>query len=328
MPRAAIGVLRADGVGMKPCPEQAVADATLNVSVVTVSYRTGPVLRECIRSVLANPEVAELIIVDNGNAAAETRLLDDLAVREARIRLVRPGRNLGFSAACNLGAAYAGSPFIAFANPDLTLAPDTFGRVLAEFVRHPDAKLCGCRIVDRTGQEQRGSRRDVCTPWRCLAEVFRLDRVFPSHPYFRRLTLVDGMEATGTISVPTVSGAFMLMRMSQFLEIGGWDGRMFLHVEDIDLCLRVMKSGGIILFCGDVDVAHAGATSDVSRIFIDLHKTKSLVYYFFKHFSDVYPRWFLSVVAVMLWLRLGLRILLLLPRDLKGIISRTNFSPR
>lgn len=298
------------------------ADAAPNVSVVTVSYRTGPVLRECVRSVLANPEVAELIIVDNGNAAAETRLLDDLALQEVRVRLVRPGRNLGFSAGCNLGAAYAGSPFIAFANPDLTLAPDTLGRVLAEFVRHPGAKLCGCRIVDHTGQEQRGSRRDVCTPWRCLAEVFRLDRVFPSHPYFRRLTLVDGMEVTGTVSVPTVSGAFMLMRMSQFLEMGGWDERMFLHVEDIDLCLRVMNSGGVILFCGDVRAVHAGGTSDVSKMFVDFHKTKSIIYYFFKHFSGAYPRWFLSIVAVMLWLRLGLRIPLLLPRDIKGGISR------
>ena len=44
------------------------------ISVIMVSYMTGPALLESVQSVLDDPDISELILVDNGNMpAARTR---------------------------------------------------------------------------------------------------------------------------------------------------------------------------------------------------------------------------------------------------------------
>ena len=42
----------------------------------------------------------------------------------------------------------------------------------------------------------------------------------------------------GIVEVPAISGAFMVMARDRYLALGGMDEAMFLHIEDVDLCLR------------------------------------------------------------------------------------------
>ena len=293
-----------------------------SVSVVTVSYYTGDVLWANLETQLAQPELAELILIDNGNMAATRARLDDMAQREKRLKLIRPKRNLGFAAGCNRGAALATSDFLAFVNPDCELRPGTFAAVLDVFAAYPDAWICGGNLQYPDGREQRGGRRQVLSPWRALMEVLRLDRLFPNHPYFQRLHDHETASATGIIEVPVVSGAFMVIPRRYFERLGGMDDHMFLHFDDADLCIRVGQQGGKVLYAGHVPVPHHLSTSDVSRIFIEWHKTRSTSYYFVKHFHATYPRWTLSVVSVVLWIRFLLLVPVRLPRDLPGIWRR------
>jgi len=273
------------------------------ISAVVVSYRTGAVLGACLEALSRQEEIAEIIVVDNGNPPAETALLDRLSAGSA-ILLLRPGRNTGFAAGCNLGAAQASAEFVSFVNPDLVVSPGSFSRILAVFAGRADVWLCGCRLLDMDGNEQRGGRREILTPWRAFVEVTRLDRLFPGHPHFRRFNLMGGPPLE-EVEVPAISGAFMVMPRHRFRAMGGMDEAMFLHIEDVDLCLRVLKQGGRILYCGTVPVLHHGGTSDVSRLFVEWHKARSAVRYFFKHFSGIYPAWALVLVSALLWLRLG-----------------------
>ena len=293
-----------------------------NVSVITVSFRTGPVLERCIHSFLAASDVLEVIIVDNGNPEPERETLERIAASDSRVLLVRPGRNLGFASACNLGASKASGTFLAFANPDLEIPPGTFGTVRSAFGQHPDAWICGGHLLGPDGREQQGGRREVYTPWRSLVELLRLDRLFPSHPYFRRLHLLDEEPILKVAEVPTVSGAFMVLPRDAFYRLGGWDDRFFLHMEDVDLCLRTLKMGGKVLYCGPAPVHHHGSTSDVSGIFVEWHKTVSTGYYFRKHFMGPYPAWALALVSLALWMRFVVRSAVLLSDDTRRLIRR------
>lgn len=300
----------------------AMNDGLSPLCAIVVSYRTGAALAQCLAALAGHSEIAEIIVIDNGNRPAEFRLLDRLAETEPRLRLIRPGRNLGFAAGCNLGASVAKAPLLAFVNPDLIVPPGSLAAVLGAVARHPDAWLLGGRLLGLDGNEQQGGRRETLTPWRAIVEVTRLDRLFPGHPYFRRLNLLDQPAPAGIVEVPAISGAFMVMARDCYLALGGMDEGMFLHIEDVDLCLRVLKAGGRILYCGDAPVFHHQGTSDAASSVVEWHKTRSTMRYFFKHFRGVYPAWSLAAVSALLWLRwLGVAVLAA-PSDVCRVLRR------
>ncbi len=100
------------------------------------------------------------------------------------------------------------------------------------------------------------------------------------------------------------------------------DDNLFLHFDDADLCIRVRQQGGQIWYAGHVPITHYLSTSDVSRTFIEWHKTRSTSYYFVKHFQQSYPRWTLSGISFLLWIRFALIVLRYLPSDLPQILRR------
>ncbi len=293
-----------------------------SISSITVVYYTGPVLWACIESLRMQPELAELILVVNGIDAESRQRLRGLASSEPRIRLIESERNIGFAAGCNRGAAVATADWLTFVNPDCVLAPGTFGAILDVFDRQPQAWLVGGHLQHPDGREQRGGRREILSPWRAFVELVRLDRLFPNHPYFARLHNYEGEPVNAAIEVPTVSGAFMMIARSHYERLCGMDDNMFLHLDDVDLCIRVGQYGGQVWYAGHVPITHHLSTSDVSRIFIEWHKTRSTSYYFVKHFQRSYPRWALSGISILLWLRFGLVALTSLPSDLSGILRR------
>lgn len=309
--------------GLLPERSDTASDGSPTISTVTVTYWTGNVLKECVAS-LRLQAVDEIILVDNGNPEDVSTWLDRIAAEESRIKVLRPGRNIGFAAACNLGAEQADGEFVVMVNPDCVLAPETIERMLKVATRRSNIWLCGGRLENPDGTEQRGSRRDTLTPWRAIVELLRLDRIAPNHPYFRRFHQFENGTLKGNVEVPAVSGAFMMFRKSIYLELGGMDEAFFIHLDDADICVRVWKSGGQVIYCGDIPIRHHKSSSDVSQTFVEWHKAKGLRYFFRKHFGDTYPGWSLSIVSGLLWLR----FLVILPHwlisDFPGILRRYN----
>ncbi len=287
------------------------------VSAIVVTYRTGPVLRDCLEALLATDEVSEIVLVDNGNDTAVRDWLADLARQHEAIRVITPGRNIGFAAGCNLGVAASRGDFVALVNPDLIVPKDAFIKMRQAFHDRPDAWLCGGKLLDRRGREQQGSRRETLTPWRALVELTRLDRLFPNHPHFRRFHVHETDLGTGVHEVPTISGAFMVFLRQHYNRLGGMDDKMFLHVEDSEICLRIIKSGGKILYISDLHLLHIGGTSEVSSLLVEWHKARSGSYYFFKHFSESYPGWALVTISLVLWLRFLSLVPSLIARDMR-----------
>ena len=285
-----------------------------NVSAIVVTYRTGEPLFVCLEALLNQAEVVDVVVVDNGNDRAARARLDNLVAAAPNVTLIRCARNIGFARACNLGARHARGSYIALVNPDLIVPNGTFAAVTAALGAHPDAWLAGGRLCNLDGSQQRGGRRDVLTPWRAVAELLQLARLFPGHPHFRRFNLDQAPPVTGVEAVPTVSGAFMVLPRSRWDVLGGMDERMFLHFEDADICLRAVKSGGQVLYCGNAPVYHHRSTSDVPTIWVEWHKTLSSGYYFKKHFSGAYPKWALAGIHMLLWLRFLLRAARLTPQ--------------
>lgn len=288
--------------------QAAPATSPRDVSVIIVTYWTGPLLRRAIASVLAQPRVAEIILVDNGNWEHEIAQATALAEEgDPPIRLVSGHGNIGFAAACNLGARRAAGEYLLILNPDAVLETGGLEKLFAAAEGRARPWMVGPKLLDSSGVEQAGSRRRTLTPWRALVEMLKLYRLAPRHPYFRRFNQNTDPCPKKVVETATISGACMFLPRSDYEAVGGMDERYFLHVEDIDFCLRFRDGGGAIFFAPDVAVVHRKSSSRVNRLRVEYHKARSLIRYFWTHFRDPYPPGFLTLVSAGVWVVFGLR---------------------
>lgn len=288
--------------------EGAVTPRAIQVSVVMVSFHTGPALDEAIDAVLAQDVGLELIVVDNGNPEEVTAALKTRSLADSRIGVLTGHGNVGYAAACNMGAKQASGEYLLLLNPDCVLQRDA----LIDLIRLTEGAarpwVAGCRIVNPDGTDQRGSRRELPTPWLTLVEALRLDRMAPNHPYFRRLNQHNLPLPEAVSAVPAVSGACMLMPLDDYRTIGGMDERYYLHVEDLDLCFSIARAGGTVLFVPQVSIVHHKSTSDASAARIEWHKARGFTQYFRKNFTGLYPDLFLNAVNVLVWCYFVMRL--------------------
>ena len=273
-------------------------------SVILVSYHTGDVLFEALTSVLAQNRPVELCLVDNGNSLEIVAKLRALANAATRVRFITGHGNIGFSRGCNLGARSASGDYLLFVNPDSKLPPDTVEKLLnhAGVVARPF--MIGARVLGEDGKDQRGSRRALLTPMTAFIEALHLHSFFPQ----ARLNFNDEPVPSKISPIPAISGAFMFLPREDFWKIDGFDEGYFLHVEDLDICLRFRRTGGEIYFAPDVPVTHIGGTSDVTKAFIEKHKARGFIRYFHKNFASQYPLPFLWLLDAAVWARTWLKI--------------------
>ena len=277
------------------------------VSVVMVSYQTGPVLFESVEAVLAADQqgVNEVILVNNGNPDAVTAELTRMSAVEPRLKSVCGHGNVGFARGCNIGAAKSKNRYLLLLNPDCRLAPAAIPALLTEASTLGDDWLLGCRLTDLAGREQRATRRALLTPRTALVEALRLDIFAPFHR--RRLNLHQEPLPDRTTRVPVVSGACMMLPTKTYRSMGGLDEGYFLHVDDLDFCLRLHRAEIPVYFAPHVTAVHHGGTSRAHPIRVEWYKTRGFLRYFRTHFCGP---WLLPVAAATL-IRFSLKAALL-----------------
>lgn len=270
------------------------------VSVVMVVYMTGEALAESVARVLADPLVDEFVIVDNGSPCAEATRLRGLADRDGRVKLLAGHGNIGFARGANLGARAADGEILLFLNPDAFLQPGCVAGLVRAIENRPVPTLVGGRVLNTDRTEQRGARRGDITPMTALLSLSRLAGKVPG---LRRFEVHWENDAAPeqVAPVPTVSGACICMRREDFEAVDGFDEGYFLHVEDVDLCWRVRRAGGQVLFHPKAEVVHLGHTSRTSPLKVEFHKGMGLARYFRRRaesFSQRLVAWALSPLIV------------------------------
>ncbi|MBB5517778.1 glycosyltransferase family 2 protein [Amphiplicatus metriothermophilus] len=284
-----------------------VSPARSPISAIVVTYYTGPLLARALASLKAQPEIGEIIVVDNGNWDGAVRAAAAATPEGAPVEIVSGHGNVGFAAGCNLGARRAKGAYLLFLNPDACLPSGGAARLLADAAKLERPWLLGCKIVDPDGTEQQGSRRATLTPWRAFVEATKLYAIAPRHPYFRRFNLHGEPCPKELRRLPVISGACFFLPREDYLAVGGMDERYFLHVEDVDFCLRFARAGGGVWFDPHVGVTHFKSSSRASPVRIEMRKTASMLRYFQAHFADPYPPGFLTFVGASLWAAFALQ---------------------
>ncbi len=242
---------------------------------------TGAVLRESISLVLADPDVDEFVIIDNGSPPEVAKKLRALGRRNPRVQLVQGHGNIGFARGANLGAQIARGRRLVFLNPDALLQPGCIRSLMATAKDRASPCVVGACVLNPDRTEQRGGRRGEVTP---VTTLMTLTHLALNIPGLRRFEIhrEDEPAPTEPVEVQTISGACFYTSRADFERLGGFDDGFFLHVEDIDFCWRARQQGGTVLFDPRAQVIHLGSTSQTHPMVVEFHKGRGLVRYFIK----------------------------------------------
>jgi len=257
------------------------------ISVIMVSYMTGPALIEAILAVLSDRDIFELIVVDNGNTESARARLSELTAKSTRIRFLQGHGNIGFARACNYGANLATGHYLLFLNPDAVISKGAARQLANAGDGLMEPWITGGLLRDEKGREQRGARRRALTPLSALVSFVPLLEIIPGLHSIHRET--DPLP-TQPIQMETVSGACLMTDRPCFERMGGFDERYFLHVEDIEICRRARQMGGQVGFVPGATVMHYGSTSNVPHAWIEKEKLKGFLRYFWNYTPGFMPK--------------------------------------
>src|SRR2546423_9247412 len=131
--------------------------ASIDLSILIVSYNSGRVLPRCLRSIIEHTRVPhEIVVADNASSDGTPDMVDrDFPT----VRVVRRARNDGLSAAINDGIVASRGTYIAQLNPDIYATEDAL-TPLVDFLRaHDDAGIVAPKLLDDDGSLQMSCRR-------------------------------------------------------------------------------------------------------------------------------------------------------------------------
>ena len=282
-----------------------------SISIIIVNFNGGPLLAECVRSVLASDIPVEVIVSDN--ASTDTSLIElRLACgADPRLRILENPTNLGFAKANNRALALTHNDFILFLNPDCIVQPNTLNRMLDLFQADPGIGMAGCLIRNPDGSEQPGCRRSIPTPWRTFVQISGLGRLRESDPRFRSYLHTGLPIPAAAEPVEAISGAFMLVSRVALQQVGPMDEGYFMHFEDLDWCLRFEQAGWKVIFEPNVEIMHIGGVCSATRpMLVEYHKHRGMARFYRKFFRDRHYLLLHIVLVPAILVRFMLRLML------------------
>ncbi len=230
------------------------------VVAVIVNYNAGAHLGRCVSSLRAEG-IAQVVVVDNGSADGSTLAL--LAADPA-VRVVSPGRNLGYGGGVNIGLVNLGlvavepAEMVLVGNPDIVVRPGAVAALVSALEADPSLAVVGPRIEGPDGTLYPSAR----TFPKLVDSVGHgfVGLVAPNNRWSRSYKMADWDHASSR-RVDWVSGACFLARRSALASIGGFDERYFMYSEDVDLCWRASRVGWRVAYEPSAIVTHVQGVS-------------------------------------------------------------------
>jgi N-acetylglucosaminyl-diphospho-decaprenol L-rhamnosyltransferase len=215
-------------------------------SVVVVAFRSADHLERGLPPVMADPDVGDIVVVDN---SSDPRTAEVVGRTGGRVRYIDPGENLGFARGCNLGYRSTGDPVVTFLNPDVLLE-----RGLGELVK---ACLTDGSMVaggGLAGGAEAGVLLNARRPATLRNELGRA--VLGARASQDRRPF-----GTATTPVAQVDGALLMASRAFLDELDGFDERFELYFEDVDLCSRARERGHVVMDTRRYGTHAGGASS-------------------------------------------------------------------
>ena len=202
--------------------------------IITINFDAVESLEKCIfllQKILTTISF-DLCVIDNNSPQRD---IESLPQRFPNVKFHFLKENLGFARANNYAATLSNSDYLLFLNPDTLLIEDCISPII-DFIEHnPKAGACGPMLLnqDMTYQNSTGSKMGL------LYEIAEAFLIMPVLRCIQKRKYLKLQMTKQPLNQAWISGAFMTLKRSVFVEAGGFDPDYFLNYEDIDLCKKI-----------------------------------------------------------------------------------------
>lgn len=252
------------------------------LSIVTLNYKKKELTIACILSLYKQfePEFKdnkmEVVIVDNDSKDDSVPVLHEEIKKNnfANIKVIANPTNSGFGAGCNIGAKSAKGEFLVFLNND-TIVKDKGLMKMVEYCKsHPEIAILGGQLRNFDGSLQASA-----------GKFYTLQYAFLLLLGVQRFGLLDKSPKT-IEKVDWVKGGLLMIRKNDFEKLHGFDEKIFMYTEDMELCYRAHLAGLNVYFYPDIMVLHKDQGSS-SKTFAIVNIYKNLLFFYKKHRSKL-----------------------------------------
>lgn len=249
------------------------------ISFILVNYNTCKKTAHCVTSIAQRcpSEEFEVIIVDNASNDGSKEFFE--AYQDNRVKYIFNELNIGFGAACNIGAKSARGKYLFFLNSDAWLKSAISEELIKNiFSNTPNLGIIAPSVKFPSGQRQVNVGK-FSVPFDVLARTLRLGQRYRQSDVLRWLVKVSPIRPTsvkdylghldGTSEKPSfhdwASGCALIIPEDVYAKVNGFDEGYFLYSEDEDLCERIGALGYKIMLCPTIEIFHemgASASND------------------------------------------------------------------
>ncbi|MBE0428987.1 MAG: glycosyltransferase family 2 protein [Thermoleophilia bacterium] len=237
----------------------AIAAREPDVSIIIVNWNLKDYLLRCLESLQqgASGVSTETIIIDNASSDGSAE-----AVRERypAAKVLQNDTNEGFSRANNQAMEIARGRYFFLLNNDTFLYEPALKKLVEFMDAHPEAGICGPRVLNEDGTLQFRSKGRYPSIVRALGHFF-LPESLQKRSGNRTLGFYDFGENGKERRMDWVSGCALMVRSEVVNRIGKLDSDMFMYCEDVDWCFRAARAGWSTYYVPSARVLHYGGMS-------------------------------------------------------------------
>jgi GT2 family glycosyltransferase len=170
------------------------------------------------------------------------------------VRLIVLDKNYGFADGYNMALQQVDAEYVVLLNSDVEVTPHWLDPLVEYMDAHPEVAACQPKI--------RAERNKAYFEYAGAAGGY-LDKY--GYPFCRGriFDVVEKDEGQYDTVAPVfwATGAALFIRLKDYRDAGGLDGRFFAHMEEIDLCWRLRSRGKQLVCIPQSVVYHVGAAT-------------------------------------------------------------------
>lgn len=261
---------------------------SLDLSIIIINWKSRAFVRDCLASIYATSGVMpyEVVIVDNASYDGCEEMLKS---EFPEVLFIQSEHNLGFAAANNLALSQSRGRNVMFLNPDTEIQGMAIQALLSSLESIPDAGMVGAHLLNSDLSLQTTCITALPSILNQALSSDYLRQTFPKWKTWGMRPLFEENEEP--VQVEAISGACMLARREVIERVGGFSTDYFMYSEDMDLCVKIIKTGWKIYYVPDAIIVHHAGGSSSSREesnFSSIMLRESLVHFFAVHRGRLY----------------------------------------
>jgi len=221
----------------------------IETAVVILNYNGKHFLQQFLPGVIANSGTAKIIVADNASTDDSVIFLKENF--RTQVEIIQLETNRGYCGGYNAALKQVAAEYYVLLNSDVAVTPNWIDPVLKLFKHDQSIAAAQPKILSHQNRDEFEYAGAAGGFIDGLGYPFCRGRIFNT---FEK----DLGQYNDTCPIFWATGACLFIRSAVFHHHNGFDEDFFAHMEEIDLCWRIQRTGLKIFYSGESVVYHVG----------------------------------------------------------------------